>query len=81
MKVRVKLFAMARELAGQEEVEVEVAAGATVGDLRGLMQSQFPALAPLLRRSLIAVDHNYAPDSTAIHADSELACIPPVSGG
>ena len=34
MKVRVKLFAVAKELAGCDELTVELPAGATIGDLR-----------------------------------------------
>lgn len=81
MRIRVVFFAMGRELVGQDIAEVELPTGAVVADLRTALQAQFPAFAPLLHRSLIAVNHDYATDSTEIPEGAEVACIPPVSGG
>lgn len=81
MKVVVKLFAGARELAGQDQVEIELPTQATVADLRGALLAGFPALTPLLPHALFAIDANYATDETAVPEDAEIACIPPVSGG
>ncbi|MCH7752872.1 MAG: MoaD/ThiS family protein, partial [Planctomycetes bacterium] len=46
MKVTVKLFAAARDLAGQAEIAIALPAGATIGELRRQMGEQFPTLAP-----------------------------------
>lgn len=81
MKVVVKLFAGARELAGQPQVEVELSDGSTISDLREALCVQHAALAPLLPHALFAIDTTYATDETIISADAEIACIPPVSGG
>jgi molybdopterin converting factor subunit 1 len=81
MKLGVKLFAAARELAGRVEVEVEASPGADVAELRELLAQQFPKLAALARRSLIAVNAEYAADNKPITEGDELALIPPVSGG
>ncbi|MEZ5077683.1 MAG: molybdenum cofactor biosynthesis protein MoaE [Solirubrobacterales bacterium] len=80
---RIRLFAVLRERAGTDLVEVEVADGATVGDaLRGLAE-QHPDLAPALAtlRPLLAVNREYADEATVLAAGDELALIPPVSGG
>jgi molybdopterin synthase catalytic subunit len=76
MKVRVRLFAMLRERAGADEVEVELPDGARVadalerlGDLAGGM------------RLVMAVNREYASADAPLSADDELALIPPVSGG
>ena len=78
MKVKVQLFAAARELAGQRAVVVEAA---TVGEARRRLVEACPQLAPLAARSLMAVNAEYADDATAVGAGDQLALIPPVSGG
>ena len=81
MKVVVKLFAAAREIAGQGEVPLELAPGADVGEVRQALAAWAPRLAPLAARSMFAVNAEYAGDSTAVVEGDELALIPPVSGG
>lgn len=81
MNVQVKLFALAREAAGSNAITVELPAGATVGDLRRQLASQYPSLAPLVGQMLVAVDAEYAEDEQRLDDGAEIACIPPVSGG
>ncbi len=81
MKAKIKLFAGARELAGQGQIEIELPATATVQQLRAALLAASPALAPLLPHALFAINTNYATDETQIPEDAEIACIPPVSGG
>ena len=81
MKVTVKLFAAARDLAGQAEISVALPAGATIGELRQRMREKFPTLAPLLPHAMFAVDAEYVPDDAPVPENAEIACIPPVSGG
>lgn len=81
MNVQVKLFASARQLAGAPSVVVEVGQNATVADLEAALFQQFPKLQPLQRHLLFSVDHEYANPTDALCATSEVAAIPPVSGG
>ncbi|MBA4063957.1 MAG: molybdopterin converting factor subunit 1 [Isosphaera sp.] len=81
MTHRVLLFAAARDLAAADAVAVELPAGATVADLRAALAARVPGLAPLLRRSSVAVNHDFAEDDRVIAPADELAVIPPVSGG
>jgi len=81
LTVRVLLFAAARDLAGADTVTVELPAGATVADLRATLSKTFTALAPLLAKSAIAVNQDFAEDSHVLAATDEVAVIPPVSGG
>jgi len=81
MKVTIKLFAVARELAGRGELEVELADGATIADLRRALATSEPRFSAVLAHAHFAVDSQYATDATPITAASELALIPPVSGG
>jgi molybdenum cofactor cytidylyltransferase len=80
-RVLVRLFALAKDRAGQREVEIELEHGSTVCDLRTALAESWPALAPLLTAAMIAVDEEYAGDDTPIQPGSRLAVIPPVSGG
>jgi molybdopterin converting factor subunit 1 len=81
MKVAVKLFAAARELAGRSELTVELRGNADVAELRAAIATQEPKLRSIADRSLIAVNSEYAQDSTPIREGHEIALIPPVSGG
>jgi molybdopterin converting factor subunit 1 len=81
MQVTVRLFAVARQRAGRDSVAVELPAGATARQLREALAAQCPPLADLLKHSRLAVNSDYASDSTAIPAGAEIALIPPVSGG
>ncbi|MGD9644768.1 MAG: MoaD/ThiS family protein [Pirellulales bacterium] len=81
MQVTVKLFAVARELAGCNELELALADGATVGDLRRRLVEVEPRLAAVVAHAHVAVDSQYATDGTPIAPGNELALIPPVSGG
>jgi molybdopterin converting factor subunit 1 len=81
MKVRLKLFAVAKELAGRDELAIDLPAGATVGDLREAIMTASPPLARIVPHSLWAVGAAYANDDTPLNEQSEVALIPPVSGG
>ena len=81
MKIKVRLFAVARELAGHDHVELELPDGATIGQLRTQLAAEVPQLSPLIRQMMFAIDTQYADDPTVVPPDSDVACIPPVSGG
>ena len=81
MTLRVKLFAVAKERAGREELTIDLPSGATVADLRRALATTCPALATILPHALWAVDTTYANDQTILTEQSEIALIPPVSGG
>lgn len=79
--MKVRLFARARELARTDTLEVELPAGATVGELRRRIAGLCPTLAGLLEHSALAVDNEYADDSRVLPSEAEVAVLPPVSGG
>jgi len=81
MRVVVKLFAGARELAGQEEIAIELPAGATVRQLRERLAEDHTELFPLLSHAWFAIDAVYCDNEAPIPEFAEIACIPPVSGG
>lgn len=81
MKLSVRLFARARDLAGADRVELEIADPARIADVRAALGEGHPALRPILSSLLFAIDHEYATDSQTVPASAEIACFPPVSGG
>ena len=81
MKIRIRMFAVARQLAGQEAIELEVPPECTVLQLRQRLAAAVPALAPVLPSILFAIGSEYAQDDWPIPENIEVACIPPVSGG
>jgi molybdopterin converting factor small subunit len=80
MIVRVKLFAIAKERAGREELAVELPNRATIADLRTAIAAVLPALGDILPHVMWAVGTAYANDATGLTEQSEVAMIPPVSG-
>ena len=81
MIFRVRLFARARDLAAADTVAVELHPDATAGDLRRALAVAYPALATLLVRSALAVGDDFAGDDLVLPAGTEIALLPPVSGG
>ncbi len=78
--IRVLLFAGAKQLAEQDALDVPLDR-ATIAELQAAVAAECPVLQPLLARSLWAVDGAYAKPETLVTAQSEVALIPPVSGG
>lgn len=79
--VRVALFAGMAEAAGCREAEIEWPGG-TVADLKAALGRRWPAIAPLLARSAVAVGGRYAADDLIVGVGTaDVAVIPPVSGG
>lgn len=81
MRVRVKLFAQLRDLAGTGEAICDVPDPATVTDVWQALVTTHAALAPFGASVSSAVNAEYAKRHTPVRADDEVAFLPPVSGG
>jgi molybdopterin synthase catalytic subunit/molybdopterin converting factor small subunit len=81
LRVRVRLFAIQRELAGTRGVEVALPDGATIEDAWAALVNRFPVLAPGRASLRFARNGGYAPPDTPLGDGDEVAMIPPVSGG
>ena len=81
LRIRIRLFAIQRALAGTREVAVELPAGATVADAWEALVARHPVLAPGRSSVRYAVNGDYSDASAALADGDELAVIPPVSGG
>lgn len=79
MKIRVLLFAQPREIVGNNQIDFEMSAEATISSLIQKLQSQFPEL--LNVNFAAAVNSEYRENNYQLHDGDQVALIPPVSGG
>jgi MoaE-MoaD fusion protein len=79
--VRVRLFAIQRELAGTRELTVALDDGADVEAAWSAVAERFPVLAPGRPSLRFARNGDYAEPATPLDDGDEVALIPPVSGG
>jgi molybdopterin synthase catalytic subunit len=82
MTVTIRLFAMLRERAGRDSVEIELPEDATVADAFERLAAA-PGLGELVGKLPLrmAVNREYASAGARIGPGDELALIPPISGG
>lgn len=82
MTVEIRLFAILRERAGLQTLQIELQDGATVADALRVLDGSGP-LAGLIERLPVrmAVNREYATRDTLLWPGDELALIPPLSGG
>ena len=81
MRIKVLMFAAAKEAAGSDALWVEVDESAQAADVVRAIGRAVPQLAELLPSCRIAVDCCYVADDQPVNSTSEVALIPPVSGG
>jgi MoaE-MoaD fusion protein len=83
MVLQVRLFAVLRERAGREAIEIELPEGATVAEALRALGSESEPLAEALEAMpvVMAVNRSYVDEDATLAAGDELALIPPVSGG
>ncbi len=81
MRVKVRLFARLKDLAGTGELDRDMPAPATVQAVWMGLVAERPALAEYERAMSVAVNAEYARMSAVLADGDEVAFLPPVSGG
>ncbi len=81
MNVIVKLFGSVREATGLKELSVELAEGATTGELRDRLAGDHPIFEAFGDRLAISVNFEVVTSDAALSDGDEVAFLPPVSGG
>jgi len=81
MHVRFLLFASYRDLAGTEELQLELPSGASAADAVAALRAQGPGFARIPEHPVVAVNREYAPLGTQLSSGDEVALLPPVAGG
>lgn len=81
LTVRLRLFAMQRELVGARELRLDLPSGAAIEDAWTELVRRFPILAPGRASVRFALNGEYGEPGDLLQDGDEIAVIPPVSGG
>lgn len=79
--ITLKLFAIYQEALGVPEKALTLPMGYTAGDVRDLLLTEHPQLAPWKDLTRFGINLQFAEESTPLQEGDELVLIPPVSGG
>jgi MoaE-MoaD fusion protein len=81
MHVRLLFFATLKDIVGSREMQLDVPAGSTVGDVLTHLEGSYPRMKEYRPVVLTAINEEYVERSVRIEEGDEVAIFPPVSGG
>lgn len=83
MKIKLRFFAMCRELAGEEHATIDLPQSCDRQRLHSEIGTLFPRLFKLLPQVAIAINNEYVrgDGNLKLKDGDEISFIPPVSGG
>ena len=81
MQIKALFFATYRDIAGTDELEVELPGGSSVADLVLSLRDRGEAWQALPPQPAVAVNLTYSNLRAPLSDGDEVAFIPPVSGG
>jgi molybdopterin converting factor subunit 1 len=81
MKVKVKHFAVCREMFNRDEEEMELPDGAVLMDILKRLEEEWPEFPEYYEVMQMSVNWEYATEQTKLSDGDEVALIPPVTGG
>jgi molybdopterin converting factor small subunit len=81
MRVRVQFFSRLKDLAGTAELDVDLPAGAIIGDLLKKLYEGTPALREHDSSILVGAGVEFVGRDYALKPEEEIAIMPPVQGG
>lgn len=81
MKVRVRLFAEFKRVAGCDRFDLDIPQTATVGDVVEAARAQFPKLRNYEKSTLVARGLDFAEAGEPVREGDEISLMPPVMGG
>jgi molybdopterin converting factor subunit 1 len=80
-KIKVRLFAILREMVGETEITITVPTGSTVSYLNNEISKKYPQLKSFSNKFVTSVNCKVTTGDTIITSKDEIALLPPVSGG
>ena len=80
MEIQLLFFGITEDIIGQKTMILELKNNTTVIEVKNILLTDFPKLKQYKSFS-VAVNMEYAEDSTLLNSGDTLALIPPVSGG
>jgi molybdopterin converting factor small subunit len=81
MKVHVQFFSRLRDLAGVQEMEVDVPDSTTAADLLEILYSRTPALRDWDKSILVAAGVEFVGQDYILQPEDQVSIMPPVQGG
>lgn len=81
MNVKVKLFAVFRDIVGSKEEDLDVPSDTTVQGLLELYIQRFQQMAKFRDHIILSVNKEYGAPSRILKEGDEVSFLPPVSGG
>ncbi len=81
MKIKVTLYYHLKEKAGTGNLEMNLPDGSTLRDLKGRMESAYPALRTHLDNVMILMNKKIVLDEDSLKDNAEVAFLTPVGGG
>ena len=80
MKLQVLLFGIARDIVGQNHIEMDFQGPTNIQSFKEVLIDKYPQMNDLAHIK-IAVNQEFAKDEMLLQEGDEIALIPPVSGG
>ena len=78
--MKILAFGIVKDIFNNSMIDVTLESESTIDILKKELEAKYPRLGQL-GSYMIAVNNEYASDDDVIHANDEIAIIPPVSGG
>lgn len=80
-KIKIRLFAVLREVVGEKEITITVPIDVTVSYLNDEILKKYPQLKSFKNKFVTSVNCKTEANDTIISSSDEIALLPPVSGG
>lgn len=81
MRIKIRLFSVAKDLAGFDQREIDLPHIATTDDVMKFLEKQNERFLDWKSSLRFAVNYEYVPNDHPLNDGDEVAIIPPVSGG
>lgn len=81
MKVRAQFYSQVRDLAGAQELIIDLAEGATIADLLEKVYAKVPALRARDKSILVGAGVEFVDRHYKLKPGDEVSIMPPVQGG
>lgn len=79
--LKVRLFAILKDVVGESEITITVPCGVTVSYLNNEILKKYPQLRSFSNKFVTSVNYKVTSSDTMISFNDEIALLPPVSGG
>jgi MoaD family protein len=81
MKIHVQFFSRLRDVTGNEHLDLDLKAGATVSDLLAELFARFPKLRTWEQSILVGAGVEFVDRDYVLEEGAEISILPPVQGG